>query len=535
MYSDCKYEWTLTDESGKEMLSLKGKMKELLTEKCRFSNPELWWTHDHGNPYLYQSSFKLGDVAGNILDEKTQKVGFRRVRLVMNEGAWNEPKEFPKTRSVPPAQFKLNGRNIFAKGTNWVNPEIFPGTITIERYKELLDIAVDTNFNVVRTWGGSIVNKEYFFEICDELGILVWQEFPLSCNLYPDEPHYLSILEQEALSIVKRLRKHACIGLWCGGNELFNNWSGMTDQSLVLRLLNRICLQYDFHTPFIPTSPLFGMGHGNYVFKWKGKDVFEFMNESRNTAYTEFGMPGVSPREVLEKIIPQEDLFPPKYNTAWEAHHALNSWDADVQTWLCYKVLNQYFGEAQSLDELIEQSQLLQSEGYKAIYEEARRKKPYCSMALNWCFNEPWPAAANNSLIAYPAVEKPALKEVRNSCRPLCASARFSKFVWNEGEYFFTDIWLLNDRFEEIKPMNIVVKIQAGSEETIILKWQSFSGEANVNIEGPTARFKLPKWNINSFKVLVEVEGKPEYNSEYTLMYQKKKEVIVKKTAMMNV
>lgn len=533
LHSDCNYEWILSDDSGSEVLSLRGKMEKLLKEKERLTYPKLWWTHDHGDPYLYTSSFRLMNNTGNVVDEKRQKIGFRHVRLVMNDGAWNEPKEFPKSRSVSPIQLELNGRNIFAKGTNWINPEIFSGMVTHKRYKELLDIVVDTNFNIVRTWGGSVVNKESFFDLCDELGILVWQEFPLSCNQYPDEAHYLSVLKQEATAIIKRLRKHACIALWCGGNELFNAWSGMTDQSLALRLLNYLCLQYDSRTPFIPTSPLFGMGHGNYLFKWNGKDVFEFMNNSHNTAYCEFGIPGASPLSVLEKIIPENELFPPQYNTAWEAHHALNAWDIDPETWLCEKILTEYFGEAQSLNELIEQSQLLQNEGYKAIYEESRRKKPYCSMALNWCFNEPWPAAANNSLLAYPTVPKPALYAVRNSCRPVCASARFSKFVWHEDEYFFSDIFLLNDSYTVLDEQDVTIKIM-GDEDIVILTWHSPKGEANTNIEGPTARFRLPKWKTDRFKVLVEVEGKPEYNAEYTLLYRNKKET-KNKTATMNV
>lgn len=131
----------------------------------------------------------------------------------------------------------------------------FSGIITRARYEELIDLAVEANFNMFRIWGGGIINKESFFELCDEKGILVWEEFPLSCNLYPDDPHYLSVLEQEATSIVKRLRKHPCLAMWCGGNELFNNWSLMTDQSLPLRLLNSICLEYDPLVPYNPTSP----------------------------------------------------------------------------------------------------------------------------------------------------------------------------------------------------------------------------------------------------------------------------------------
>lgn len=531
---DCSFSWTLKNKEGKNVLRRQGKLSEhSLLEGIEFKNPELWWSYDHGTPYLYTSVFELKDKKGKSIQKITEKIGFRRVRLVMNEGAWDEPEDFPKGRSVPPAQLELNGRKIFAKGTNWVNPEIFPGIITRERYNELIDLAVEANFNMFRIWGGGIVNKESFFELCDEKGILVWEEFPLSCNLYPDEPHYLSILKQEATSIVKRLRKHPCLAMWCGGNELFNNWSLMTDQSLPLRLLNSICLEYDPLVPYNPTSPLYGMAHGCYIFKYfDGREVFEAMNNAHNTAYTEFGMPGISPMEVLKQIIPENQLFPPKPNTAWQEHHAFGAWAGD--TWLCPDILNEYFGQATSLEELIAQSQLMQSEGYKAIYEEARRQKPYCSMALNWCYNEPWPAAVNNSLLVYPAIAKPAFYAVSNSCRPLCTSARLSKFVWNEGEEFFTEIWLLNDKYEKICPGKLRVKLQAGNETIEILTWDTPTTEKNTNLAGPTARFKLPKWTVDRFKLILEVDGKPEYNSEYTLLYRPKPEPKEKGTAILN-
>ena len=94
---------------------------------------------------------------------------------------------------------------------------------------------------MLRSWGGGIVNKDAFFECCDRRGIMVWQEFPLSCNCYPDDPEYLAVLEREAAAIIRRLRRHPSLAVWCGGNELFNNWSGMTDQSLPLRLVYALC------------------------------------------------------------------------------------------------------------------------------------------------------------------------------------------------------------------------------------------------------------------------------------------------------
>ncbi len=303
------YEWILRDMSGKEVLKSEGLFGENHAEKrVILKNPELWWPHDHGTPYLYSSSLQLKDQTGKVLQTTTSKTGFRRVRLVMNEGAWAEPAGFPKTRSVPPMQMEINGRKIFCKGTNWVNPEIFPGIITRERYNELLVLAKETNFNILRVWGGGIVNKEAFFELCDEKGILVWQEFPLACNNYEGTPHYLKILEQESRSIIKRLKKHPSLAMWSGGNELFNNWSGMTDQSAAIRLLNSQCFLLDPGTPFIPTSPVMGVGHGHYVFRdWQsGEEVFQEMTRSRFTAYTEFGMPAPASAEILKTIIPDE-------------------------------------------------------------------------------------------------------------------------------------------------------------------------------------------------------------------------------------
>ena len=516
------YLWTLKDQNSNTVLTQKGKIDgDLFTgDSIVFNNPVLWFPHDHGTPYLYTSSVELHDQSGKVTDTKTNKIGFKRVRLVMNTGAWIEPVDFPKSRSVPPAQFEVNGRRIFAKGSNWVNPEIFPGIITRERYAELIDLAVGLNFNMFRIWGGGIINKESFFELCDERGVLVWEEFPLACNNYPDDPHYLKILKQEATSIIKRLRKHPSIALWCGGNELFNNWSGMTDQSLPLRLLNSLCLELDPTIPYNATSPLMGMGHGCYLFKYlDGTEVFENMNKARFTAYTEFGMPGMSPVEVLKKIIPSADLFPPRDHTAWRDHHAFGAWVGD--TWLSLTDIESYFGKATDLETLVQQSQLMQSEGYKAIYEEARRQKPYCAMALNWCYNEPWPAAVNNSILVYPSIKKPAYDAISASCRPVLASARFSKFQWNDGEDFFADIYVLNDTFKEIPSLKISVKLQSARGESVILKWDSPVAISNTNVAGPTVRFRLPYWeNTDRFNVILDVEGYPEYSSTYTLLYK---------------
>ena len=308
----------------------------------------------------------------------------------------------------------------------------------------------------------------------------------------------------------------------------------MTDQSLALRLLNSQCLELDPNSPFIPTSPLMGMAHGNYVFRdlQTKEEVFSNMARAHYTAYTEFGMPAPASIEILKTIIPKEELWPPKAGTSWESHHAYNAWVGN--TWLCQDMIEDYFGVSNSLEELVANGQLMQGEGYKCIYEEARRQKPYCAMAANWCYNEPWPTAANNSLISYPSIPKPGFYAVKNACRPVLASVQLSKFKWTEGELFFANVWMLSDLPADLPSGKVKIKLVAGTSELVILNWDFNSMKANVNQAGPTVRCKLPAWSTDRFKVVLEVEGHPEYNSEYTLAYQPRTVERKRTTPVMN-
>jgi len=455
-------------------------------EKRSFAvhTPALWWCSGQGEQalYSYQVSSNTHQVSG--------KVGFRRVRLVMNEGTWDEPLYFPMTRSAVPITIELNGRCIFSKGSNWVNPEIFNGEITVERYSELLQLVKDANMNILRVWGGAIVNKDSFFDLCDELGIMVWQEFPLSCNDYIATPHYLKVLEQEAVAIIKRVRRHACHVLWCGGNELFNNWSGMTDQSLALRLLNKLCFENDKDKPFIATSPLFGMSHGPYTFYCdkEGKDVLELFATAHNTAYCEFGIPSVADIEYIRTFIPKEEIEDWENSAFIEAHHGKNAWKES--SWICKDVLERYFDKVTTLEQAVDYSQKLQCAGYKAIFEAARRQKPYCSMAINWCYCEPWKTVANNSLISYPTRPKPAYYAVQTSLKNVLASANIRKFLWKEGEIFSAELWLLNDSVHSVED-TIDAYIVTGNKEHFVMRWSTGVVEPNTNKRGNILQFPL--------------------------------------------
>ena len=515
----CSFKWILKDPQGKIVLEKQEKLnKNQTTIESELSDIQLWWPHDYGVPNLYTNEFTLLDGKGQILEKQTGKTGFRRIKMIMNQGAWQREGGFPRSRAYAPASLEINKRRIFAKGTNWVHPDVFMGTVTPELYKEQIILAKNANFNILRIWGGGIVNKESFFDICDELGILVWQEFPLACNNYTDDIKYLKVLEQEARSIIHRVKKHACLALWSGGNELFNSWSGMTEQSLALRLLNSLCYQLDQQTPFIYTSPIYGIGHGHYVFfdASINEDVFQWMSKAQNTAYTEYGVPGLASVDKLKSFIPENELFPPKRKSTWELHHAFEVWGSE--RWLELPVLEKYFGKMESLEEMVKYSQLLQGEGLKFIYEEARRQKPFCSMALNWCYQEPWPAAANNSLISWPNEIKPAYYHVANACRPVMASIRIPKFDWKTGEDFSCELFMLNDTYNRLQDETVKVFIKYDNTEKEMISWNFPGGEGFRNIQGPKVETKIPIMRTNLFSVQIRVEGKPQYDSSYILL-----------------
>ncbi len=508
---DGPVEWRFLSPDGEELYTGEGDSVSFSLE-----HPSLWWCNGCGDPVLYRFEAYLEDERGEIL-RKTGRVGFRTVELVMNEGAWEEPEGFPRTRSTPPIQLRLNGVDIFAKGSNWVNPEIFPGIVTRATYLPQLKLAKEANMNLLRCWGGAFIDKNTFFELCDEYGIMVWQEFPLACNDYYDSEHYLAVLESEATAIIERLKGFACLVLWCGGNELFNSWSGMTDQRRALRLLNKLCYELDPERPFIATSPLYGMAHGCYLFQYPGgEEVYQAMNRSHFTAYTEFGVPSLSNRDCLLAALPEEKLFPLEPNESTAAHHAFDAW-LPGDTWSGVEMLRRYWGEPRSLDDLVEKSQWTQSEGYKCIFEEARRQKPYCSMALNWCFNEPWPTVANNSLLNYPVSPKPSYEAVKASLRPVLASARLSRFVYRAGELFEAELWLLNDSLSPVGAGTVSASLKIGETVLWLLDWEYEGGQPNQNQIGPVLRCRLP--DLPGAGELTLLLDAGDYSSEYRLIY----------------
>jgi beta-mannosidase len=521
-----------TDEEGSVVIRVLDPMGEVATERIEplvgtflslalhVDQPHLWWSWDLGEPHLYTLVCELVDPQGSITDRREHRFGFRTVRLVMHEGQWERNTDIANTQALPPITLELNGVSLFARGSNWVPPDVFPGRITEETCRPLLEMAKNAHFNLLRSWGGAIVNKNSFFDLCDEMGLLVWQEFPLCCLDYPITDRYLTTLEQEARSILKQVRPHPCLAIWSGGNELFCSWSGMTMQHRAIRLLDSLCLELDPETPFLPTSPVMGMIHGNYTFRlWEdGRDIFQYSQDLDGTAFTEFGCSGPSPVEVIDSFMPEEERFPPEPGTSWDVHHGIGAWDGDPGSWLCLPALETYFGPCESLEELVAQGEWLQCEGYKAAYEEYRRRKPFVSMALNWDYNEPWPTAAGNNLVSWPHQPKPAYFAVREACRLQMVSARIPKFDWTPDETLTVELWLLNDTLESLQGPEVRVHIENDGKRLHSKTVSLPDAAENRHAQGPTVSFSLLEAVPGDLFLKLDTPDHPDLASGYRLL-----------------
>lgn len=500
-----------------------GKDSETVSFSVTLENPALWYPVGYGEHPVYTVEIR---GAGETL---RRKIGFRRVRLLRNaKDEERFERGFPKTCLPAPATIEINGVRVFAKGTNFVNPEIFPCLATDERCRELVGSAARANFNILRMWGGQYFNRDALYDACDEAGLMVWQEFMLSCNIHPDTDAYLAVLEREATTIIKWLRVHPSLTLWCGGNELFNSWSGMTPQAHPLRLLDSLCYKYDRFTPFNMTSPLYGMAHGSYVKviitegdgdedhgEVKSEEFLSVIKRSQATTYTEFGCNGGATPEYLKKYVMTEEDYRDCHpsNEVWTSHHAFGAWNAP--NWLGKGEVRYYFGAWRDMDDLMDKTLYLQAMAYQTMFEEMRRQWPACSMAINWDFNEPWPCAAGNSLLNWPSEPKPAYFAVQSALRPTILSADASKNRFLSGEDYTADVWVLNDAAEPSAPVTVTVTLICGETRTEIGKVEVGSVAPRSNAKFGSVSFPITKEMPERFSVEYASAERPEYNSTY--------------------
>jgi len=437
--------------------------------------PRLWWTHDLGEPVLYALSLELVQEEGErILDRHESRVGIRTLELDQSP----DPDE-PGTRFF---RFVLNGAPIFARGADWIPADSFVGAIPDERYENLVNAARDANMNMLRVWGGGIYEHDVFYDLCDSMGLLVWQDFMFACAVYPEEPgSFVSEVEAEAGYQVRRLRSHPCLALWCGNNE--NQWihdrtfwdredTTVPGAMYYHELLPRVVAELDGKTPYWPGSPFGGDDHndrrqGN-VHNWEvwhGNFPRRFGEESRrdptpeNVSYlryaedtgrfiSEFGMHAAPVRETLRRAIPEDQLY--HHSPSMDHHNKDDPKNKGDDLMLSVT------GLPQDLDEYVDFSMISQAEGLKFALEHFRRRKPHCSGTLIWQLNDCWPVLSW-SVLDYHGFGKAGYYYARRAYSPILASFK----ALPDGS---TELWLTNDTLSQV-------------EDDLIVRLGTFEGE----------------------------------------------------------
>ncbi|MGB9694339.1 MAG: glycoside hydrolase family 2 protein, partial [Fervidobacterium sp.] len=224
--------------------------EKYITQKFTIRNPKLWQPNELGDQPLYKLRILVLEDE-SISDLKELSFGLRRVKAIPN---------IMSPSGALPYTIEVNNRKIFIKGWNWVPIDQLYGRVNAEKYKKLIKLAKEAHCNFLRVWGGGLMEREVFYDLCDTNGIMVWQEFPLSSSGIDNEPSsdpsYLKFLEETARAIVKKRRHHPSLVIWCGGNELMaNDGKPLTDKHPTIAMLKKVVLELDPNRIFLPTSP----------------------------------------------------------------------------------------------------------------------------------------------------------------------------------------------------------------------------------------------------------------------------------------
>ncbi len=412
-----------------------GRSEHRLT--CHLPEAALWQPWDRGQPHLYHVHISLAEPDGAPLDDVTLRTGIRSIE-------WRD------------WRLTVNGQPEFMRGLNWVPADSFPGRLRPGRYASLLKMARESGANLLRVWGGGLREKRAFYDLCDELGLLVWQEFPFACMFlgsYPSDPTYLALVEAECGSMVRQLRHHPALILWCGGNE----FSRSRNQPLLKTLASAV-QQHDRSRPFIPVSPD-GDTHNWAV--WHGYAPIQTYQSETTPFLSEFGLQALPHLDTLQAALPDP-------TTGWSTHHA------DEQKLKRYRSLFipttilrlPSTTPISNLQSLISSSQRAQSTALQTAIEHMRRRKGRAGGVCLWQFNEPWPAISW-AIVDYYNRPKLAYERLRDWYAPLLVSLNFPVGRrWQAGDTFAADIWAGNDSLQHFNGCELEVYLDGTLLET---------------------------------------------------------------------
>ncbi len=366
--------------------------------------PKLWWSNGLGEPFLYR--FRTDIIAGgDLLDSKTEKVGIRSLKVV------HQPDKDGHTFYI-----ELNGRPVFAKGANYIPSDNFLPRVTPENYKRtILDVA-GVNMNMLRVWGGGIYENDVFYDLCDEYGIMIWQDFMFACSMYPAEGALLDNIHQEAVDNVKRLRNHACIALWCGNNECQDAWLGWGWKREIERqnkeYADKIWAQYrqQYHvtlpgvvreyapgTFYWPSSPfafegeMSGTTDGDrhYWSVWHGKAPISDYDSEKSRFFSEYGFQSFPEFESVKRYAPYPEDWDIRSEVMMSHQRGGDHANGLIETYL----LNEY-KKPRDFRAFLYMNHVLQGDAIKTAIESHRRQMPYNMGTLFWQHNDCWPVAS---------------------------------------------------------------------------------------------------------------------------------------------
>ena len=361
------------------------------------TKPRLWWPAGQGEQHLYRLKVTVDG------DTQHRRIGLRTMELV------TEPDAIGTTM-----KFRVNGRDIFAKGANWIPGDALPGRITPQTVLPQLQAAVHANMNMLRVWGGGNYEKDWFYDACDELGLMVWQDFMFSCMLYPSDRPFLQEVRAEATYQVRRLQHRACLALWCGDNELVGaiDWYEVSknnrDRYLVNydrlnRVLEEVVEELDPARRFWASSPSLGKldfadgwhcdtrGDLHFWEVWHSAQPFERYRTVQPRFCSEFGFQSFPSLDCIKTFAAPEDCN--VSSPVMEVHQRNKGGNARI-----LETMTRHFRFPRDFDQMILLSQIQQALAMKTAIDSWRSTKPRCMGTLYWQLNDTWPVASWSSI-----------------------------------------------------------------------------------------------------------------------------------------
>jgi beta-mannosidase len=418
-----------------------------------FPKPDLWFPNGFGRQPLYQIEARLVSANDETCDERTRRVGFRRIEFIPNTNDLEVQATSGQTNRLwsivgkpYPWTMVVNGLRIFSKGTNWCPVDNLYRDRNAH-VRRLLELAREAHTVFIRIWGGGLTESDYFYDCCDELGLLCLQEFWFACGSAPAMNHRVFL--ENAESELIRLRERTSIALWGGGNE-FN--PDNHENRPVIDLIDDLVARMDGSREFRRGSPYRGDRHGGLVSTPhyttnKYRDLLP--GRRRLVLLRSECAVGRSPTRPtnIRKFVPEESLWPVDWKV-YQNHHAQRpEWEE----------VSRPFGEATTWEQALLHASVFHCIDSRLNMEYARASKYESSGCWTWQINASWPSFHREHIDWY-GDPKPVYYWYKNACKPVIALADFERFVWHPGELLNPELFAVNDTHEPV-PVEVAVQV----------------------------------------------------------------------------